>query len=289
MNIDQFLENIKKSKSNILFTIPKKDTKDDMPHIKNNIYEPFILHQCDILYLPTSQFGFKYCLVCVDVYNSKMDAVALKDRNSKSIVKGLETIYLNHKILELPITIQFDNGSEFNNKDVKKLLKKWETNIKYTLTNRHRQNSIVEKANNKLGSLILKFQAENEIIKKKKSTAWHLYLNKFIEFLNKRITKNTNKYNPFEDVAGNKDFIEILNIGDKVHKVLDFPIRANDDKRVGSNFRSGDIRFSKYKFKIMNIILNPKMPVLYMLNKLDKPNKIDSSVAYTRSQLLLPK
>jgi len=39
----------------------------------------------------------------------------------------------------------------------------------------------------------------------------------------------------------------------------------------------------------MNIILNPKMPVLYMLNKLDKPNKIDSSVAYTRSQLLLPK
>ena len=289
MNIDQFLENIKKSKSNILFTIPKKDTKDDMPHIKNNIYEPFILHQCDILYLPTSQFGFKYCLVCVDVYNSKMDAVALKDRNSKSIVKGLETIYLNHKILELPITIQFDNGSEFNNKDVKKLLKKWETNIKYTLTNRHRQNSIVEKANNKLGSLILKFQAENEIIKKKKSTAWHLYLNKFIEFLNKRITKNTNKYNPFEDVAGNKDFIEILNIGDKVHKVLDFPIRANDDKRVGSNFRSGDIRFSKDKFKIMNIILNPKMPVLYMLNKLDKPNKIDSSVAYTRSQLLLPK
>ena len=289
MNIDQFLENIKKSKSNILFTIPKKDTKDDMPHIKNNIYEPFILHQCDILYLPTSQFGFKYCLVCVHVYNSKMDAVALKDRNSKSIVKGLETIYLNHKILELPITIQFDNGSEFNNKDVKKLLKKWETNIKYTLTNRHRQNSIVEKANNKLGSLILKFQAENEIIKKKKSTAWHLYLNKFIEFLNKRITKNTNKYNPFEDVAGNKDFIEILNIGDKVHKVLDFPIRANDDKRVGSNFRSGDIRFSKDKFKIMNIILNPKMPVLYMLNKLDKPNKIDSSVAYTRSQLLLPK
>ena len=289
MNIDQFLENIKKSKSNILFTIPKKDTKDDMPHIKNNIYEPFILHQCDILYLPTSQFGFKYCLVCVDVYNSKMDAVALKDRNSKSIVKGLETIYLNHKILELPITIQFDNGSEFNNKDVKKLLKKWETNIKYTLTNRHRQNSIVEKANNKLGSLILKFQAENEIIKKKKSTAWHLYLNKFIEFLNKRITKNTNKYNPFEDVAGNKDFIEILNIGDKVHKVLDFPIRANDDKRVGSNFRSGDIRFSKDKFKIMNIILNPKMPVLYMLNKLDNPNKIDSSVAYTRSQLLLSK
>ncbi len=31
------------------------------------------------------------------------------------------------------------------------------------------------------------------------------------------------------------------------------------------------------------------MPVLYILNRLDKPNKIDSSVAYTRNQLLLAK
>ena len=70
--------------------------------------------------------------------------------------------------------------------------------------------------------------------------------------------------------------------------MLDYPIRANDDKRVGSTFRSGD-NWTKDKFKIMHIILNPKMPVMYMLNKLDKPDKIDSSVAYTRNQLLLSK
>jgi hypothetical protein len=265
------------------------DSKDDMPHIRNNIFEPFILHQCDILYLPTSQFGFKYCLVCVDVYNSKIDAVALKEKNSKAIVKGLETIYLKQNILELPITIQFDNGTEFNNNDVKKLMKKWETNVKYTLTNRHRQNGVVEKANNRLSSLILKFQAENEIITKKKTTAWHTLLPTFIEFLNKQNKVPNNKYNPLADIAGNKTLIELLNIGDTVHKILDYPIRANDDKRVGSVFRSGDIRFSKDKFKIMHIILNPKMPVLYMLNKLNEPNKIDSTVAYTRSQLLLAK
>ena len=34
MNIDNFLKNEKTSKSNILFTVPKKDTKDDMPHIR---------------------------------------------------------------------------------------------------------------------------------------------------------------------------------------------------------------------------------------------------------------
>ena len=38
MNINKFLKNEKTSKSNILFAVPKKDTKDDnMPHIKNNI------------------------------------------------------------------------------------------------------------------------------------------------------------------------------------------------------------------------------------------------------------
>ena len=289
MDINQFLKNEKESKSNILFTIPKQDTKRDMPNIKNNIYKPFILHQADILFLPTSQFGFKYCLVCVDIYNSKMDAVAIKDKNSNTITKALETIYLKNKILGLPITIQFDSGTEFNNKDVKSLMKKLETNIKYTLTNRHRQNAVVEKANKRLGSLILKFQAENEMIRKKKSTAWHKYLPKLITFLNSKIRKNTNKYDPYADVTGNKDYIELLSIGDSVHKILDYPIRANDDKRVGNSFRSGDIRFSKDKFKIIHIILNPKMPVMYMLNRLDKPDKIDSSVAYTRSQLLLAK
>ena len=262
---------------------------DSVLVVRNNIFEPFILHQCDILYLPTSQFGFKYCLVCVDVYNSKIDAVALKEKTSKAIVKGLETIYLDHNILELPITIQFDNGTEFNNKDVKKLMKKWTTNIKFTLTNRHRQNGVVEKANNRIGSLILKYQAENELITKKKTTAWHTYLPKFIDFLNKQNKVQTNKYNPLADVAGNKDMIEMLNIGDSVHKILDYPIRAHDEKRVGNSFRSGDIRFSKDKFKIMHIILNPKIPVLYMINKLNEPDKIDGSVAYTRSQLLLTK
>jgi len=289
MNIDNFLKNEKTSKSNILFTVPKKDSKDDMPHIKNNIFKPFILHQADILYLPTSQFGFKYCLVCVDVYNSKIDAVAIKDKNSNTIVKSLETIYTKHKILGLPITIQFDNGTEFNNKEVKSLMKKLETNIKFTLTNRHRQNAVVEKANKRLGTLILKFQAENELITKKKSTAWHKHLPKLIEFLNNNVKVNTNKYDPYADVAGNKEFIELLSIGNLVHKILDYPIRANDDKRVGSTFRSGDIRWSKDKFKITHVILNPKTPVMYMLNKLDEPNKIDGSVAYTRSQLLLSK
>ncbi len=46
---------------------------------------------------------------------------------------------------------------------------------------------------------------------------------------------------------------------------------------------------NKNKFKIMDIMLNPKTPEMYVLNKLDRLYKIDSSVAYTRSQLFLSK
>jgi hypothetical protein len=69
----------------------------------------------------------------------------------------------------------------------------------------------------RLGSLILKFQAENELTTKKKSTSWHKHLPKLIEFLNHNVKVNTNKYDPYADVAGNKEFIELLSIGDSVH------------------------------------------------------------------------
>ena len=42
-----------------------------------------------------------------------------------------------------------------------------------------------------------------------------------MEFINSKIKKNTNKYDPLADVSGNKDMIEILSIGDSVHKILD--------------------------------------------------------------------
>lgn len=284
MDIDNFLKNVKKSKYDELFTIPKSDVKDEIPHIKKNIFESNILHQADILYLPTSQFGYKYCLVIVDVYNSKIDAVALKSKTGNDIVNGLKTIYITRDILELPLRIQFDNGKEFNNSDVKDFLKKMKTTPKYTLTNRHRQNSVVENANNRLGALILKFQAVNEIENKKKVKSWHTHLNKFIDYLNSKVIK-THDYDPYEDVAGNTDLIEIYNVGDKVRKILDYPITAHDDKRITGKFRSGDIRFSKDVFTIKHIILNPGMPPLYVVNKKNSDD-IDSSVAYTKKQLL---
>ena len=57
-------------------------------------------------------------------------------------------------------------------------------------------------------------------------------------------------------------------------------------KRNDSKFRVGDIRWSKDIYLIKHIILNPNMPPMYMVNKLNHEDKIDNTVAYTINQLL---
>ena len=286
MDFDDFLKLVKKG--NIqdiqIFKKPIQDKGDDIPHIKNNITQINWLHQIDVLYLPTSTFGYKYCLVCVDVANSKVDAVALKNKDSNSIINGLIKIYNTRNILKLPKILQFDSGSEFKNKEVKEFLKNQNVAFRYTLTNRHRQNSVVEKANNYIGSLIMKYLTLKEIKNKKTSKVWHIHLDKIIKFMNTKIRK-PKQINMEDDVVGSNFALDGFAIGQKVRKILDYPINSANNKRLGSVFRAGDQRFSNNIFRIKHIILNPNMPPLYMLN-IENTDKIDARVAYTKNQLL---
>ena len=176
-----------------------------------------------------------------------------------------------------------------NKGDLKKYLNEQGVSVRYTKTNRHRQNSVVEARNKVLGTLILKFQAMKELETKKKTTEWHKYIDDFVAFINtKSITPN-----PIDmsiDILGNtkkkSGDIEILSLNQKVRKILDYPVNAHDNKKTDSKFRVGDIRWSKDIYLIKHIILNPKMPPMYMVNKLNDEDKIDNTVAYTINQLL---
>lgn len=290
VNVEEYLHSLKQrnNKNSQLFQIPKGDKGPDIPHIKNNISQENYMHQGDILYLPTSQFGFKYALVICDIATSKVDAVPLKELNSTAVVNGLKTIYDTQKILKYPMIIQFDSGTEFKNKSIKAFFKDKNIPVRYTKTNRHRQNSVIEARNKYLGQLILRFQAEKELETKRKTTAWHTDLHKYIAFMNEKI-KPTKKLDMLGDAVGNKHSLEVLDTDTKVRKILDYPIRADNGKKISGQFRTGDLRFSEETYVIKHVILNPNMPPLYMLNKDDDVDKLDTSVAYTRNQLLLVK
>ena len=293
MNVENFFKSLNKIDknydiSNELLRVLKGDKKNDIPHIKNNITDPNYLQQADILYLPTSQFGYKYAFVIVDVATTKMDAIPIKNKTPQDIINALKKVYIPHNILELPYIIQFDNGTEFKG-DIKKYLNNQGVSVRYTKTNRHRQSSIVESRNKLLGTLILKYQGIKELQTKTKSTEWHKYIDEFVAFMNNKIIK-PKPINMSLDITGNikksSTDIEILSLHQQVRKILDYPINSYNNKKVDSKFRAGDIRWSKEIYFIKHIILNPNMPPMYMLNKLNHDDEIDNTVAYTINQLL---
>ena len=293
MSVVDFLKSIDSKKkrdydeTNDLFKVPKFDKMNDIPHIKNNITQTNYIHQVDILYLPTSQFGYKYCLVVCDIADSKIDAISLKNKTPDDTIRALKKIYDINKILQKPLILQFDKGSEFQG-SVKDFCKENKISYKYTLANRHRQNSSVENANKRLGTLILKYQGFKELKNNKKSTSWHLHLNDFIKYLNAKI-KKPKPINIFNDIVGNGDKVEILELNTPVRRILDYPISNVSKKRIDNKFRAGDMRWEKEIKYIKHIILNPNMPPLYMLNKSGNENSLDTSVSYTINQLQVVK
>ena len=133
-----------------LMKIPPTDKSNDSATYQE--YKKNWIHQIDTLSLPTAKYGYKYLLVCVDIYNHIMDAEPIKDNDSKNARNALIKIY-ERKILLKPHIIESDEGSEFKG-SFDAYLK--EQGIKHIVgaTNRHRQQAIVENKNKIIGRLI---------------------------------------------------------------------------------------------------------------------------------------
>jgi hypothetical protein len=105
--------------------------------------------------------------------------------------------------------------------------------------------------------------------------------------MNSRITKPKN-IDMSQDIAGNpnkKGDVIGLEIGQKVRRILDYSIKASNNKKESGNFRAGDIRWSKEIFKVMRVIKEPNQVPLYFINE-EGTNEINGRVAYTINQLL---
>ena len=102
----------KPTKNNILdnlLKLPKKDVPQNTPHHVTD--EVNTIQQADLLYLPDDN-GFKYLLVVVDLGSRLMDAEALKNRDALTVRNAMIKLY-KRKILQEPVVLQVDGGSEF--------------------------------------------------------------------------------------------------------------------------------------------------------------------------------
>lgn len=290
-----------------LFTIPKKNKGSDIRHyVKPD--EKNEIHQADLLFLPTDKFGYKYALVVIDIYDSRIDIEPLKLKSS--VMNGLKKIY-ERGILNYPKYLYVDLGSEFKG-DVLELLKKHNVIVRNSATQRHTQTAFVERANLLIGKAIATLQAKKEIEKNKTVKGWVDHLQTIIETINdkadttkekrelqinkkieenKMILKEASKKNPDNEVdeliddiksktqpnimkkdiplsGKNAKQLGILPEGTKVRIALDYPINHVTGEKLHGKFRAGDIRFSKEIHTIDKIILSPNQPISYLVSNI---------------------
>ena len=264
---------------NELMKQPLKEGRDDIPKFQNFVKNN--CHQADILFLPSNR-GYKYLLVIVDISTRLIDAEQLKDKNASSVVKAFKKIY-NRDILDIPTNINCDSGTEFHG-ETKEYFNNLNVNVTYADPNRHRQQGIVESANQRIGKIIFMMQSHQELQTKKQCKVWVKFIRQIINDLNED-SNNKNKTQTKEIstvpiiTENNKN---ILNINDKVRVKLDHPIDVYNKKKLGGNFRAGDIKWTINVYKIKEVLLRPGFPPLYLTTK-------SKTTQYTPQQLQIIK
>jgi hypothetical protein len=278
MSIRQFYESIKQNASknselNQLYKKPIPESKSQTPQAQ--IFEKDIFYQGDVLYLPEDK-GFKYCLVCVDMYDGTIDAEPIKEIDSTNVIKAFKVIF-RRRYLNYPVFISFDRGNEFNNDEVIDYFKTNGTNVKIALTGRSRMLANVERANQKIGDILFKRMTSQELLTGEVSKEWVDDLKGLITVLNEHKKKPLEEeINPLPIV--DKYSGKLLSIGQKVRLLLDYPVNNTNQARLGGKFRSGDTRWTQKIYKITEVLLKPGYPPMYLTDAND-------NVARTKNQL----
>ena len=268
-----------------LYKPVKKDKGLNMP--KFTYPKKGLIIQADLLFMPDDN-GYKYILVTVDNGSRMVDAEPLKTKDNKAVLAAFNTIF-SRKIINEPKVLEVDNGSEFKG-NVLKYFQDKGIKVRVAQTGRHRQQALVEKANQTIGTILHKRMAAQEILTDQVSREWTNDLPKLIKSLNKYINKRETKrkktqVNHDEPVCEG-DSCNLLNIGDKVRVALDYPIDASKGKRLYGKIRQADIKWNPKPRTIKEVLMQPNQPPLYLLDGPVSKLKI-TPVAYTKNQLSL--
>ena len=107
---------------------------------------------CDLLFLPTAKFGYKYLFVIVDLATNLFDMEPIKAKTPETCLKAMKKCFERGIIKQPEYSLKTDVGSEW-----KSICWKWlyDESIlhKTTISNRHQYMSNVESLNIQLGRI----------------------------------------------------------------------------------------------------------------------------------------
>lgn len=276
-----------------LSKVPPKDP--DRP--SEFIPKADVVHQADLLFLPNDD-GYRYLLVVVDVATRLTDAVPIKEKTQKATIKGFKKIYSRPsktRILDKPIAMQTDAGVEFVGNTARAFFKAEGIALRVGKPGRSRQQAMVESHNGQITQLITLRQNEEELITGEPSREWIADIPLILELLNEDLGRTPpsetdvgdepvcSKSEAWKKKAKGKRAKEmptcdLLPKGTKVRAILDKPVSLADGKKLIGTFRVGDSRWETTVRTVVQQILKPGNPPLYLVS--DRKN-----VAYTRAQL----
>lgn len=231
---------------------------------KNYLPESGFHHQIDILYLPNDN-GFKYLLNVIDLFDSRCDAIALKQQGMENLVQALQHLYDNSMNIVKPKLIQADQ--QFNNNYFKDWCNENDINYKFSDTNNHLAMSHVERLNKTLGTWLHQLQVEKEAQTGEVNTEWRKDYPKLIEIINNK--NKTKKRKPFNDnIKLNNTNNSLIMNGTDVRLAIPKDEPQNYfGQRLKGTLRSGDIKWSREIYQVISVIFIPSNPPLYKLRK----------------------
>ena len=267
-----------------LYTVPKNDKGNQIPHTDLSDIPPGNVYQCDILYMPSEneKTNVMYALVIVDPSSGITDAEPLTELNSLETLKALKTIF-KRGILKMPkYKIQTDGGPEFK-KEFRKYFNDKGVIVRYGKADRSRSQAFVESRNKEIAKALFMLMTSKELLTSQINKEWTSYLPHVVKYLNRNMKKSRMLS---EKLAANKkdqeininDKTVILDVGTKVRVILDKPRSVLMKQLSGYHFRATDIRYDPQIRTISKIILQPGQPILYNIDNKNYP-------AYTYNQL----
>lgn len=267
-----------------LYIKPKKDKGENMPKFQS--YADGYIYQADLLFLPHDD-DHKYALVVVDIGSKHVDAMPLKVKESKVIAQGLETIFTRDILHGYPKILEVDAGKEFEGA-VTKYLKTKKITLRTAKPYRHRQQAMVERKNQQIGTMLFKRMTAEELLTGEPARGWTDDLPEVIKEINKKIKKRKPRIIDIENIPDREwkcegDACDTLEQGTKVRVALDAPIDVATGKRLPGKFRDSDIRWTIKQHTIMQTIIQPGQPPMYLVDKAN--GEVDHRSAYTRNQL----
>ena len=119
------------------------------------VYDVDDVWSCDLVEMPEEwrddNKGYKYILNCVDVFSKYAWGVPLKNKSAKDVTNAFENVFEKSK--RYPGHLWVDQGKEFYNNDMNKLMKK-DNNIKMYSTYGEHKSAVVERFNRTLKNMM---------------------------------------------------------------------------------------------------------------------------------------